>query len=466
MYSVQLAQPVRITSQAPAVIFPWSPVSHSCKLRRGTGASPIVPVMMQGEGWSASGWLGLLTAGCLWTPLYDEATLAENFDGLVRQIKVVVGTDETGGAPVDQQEPDFSSLELRDELDRLRIELRAKTDGEKTVQQAAEVPAAVPRLPGGMLVTQSMTELLKHVTSSEITRIGFFGMGGIGKTVIASWLVRHESVLKNFDQIVWVTLGQCPKDANVQSLAFQQLTGGRFTGSEDNEQRMQDLQAAMQKKKILLVLDDVWETKHEDLLNFIDKACGSKVLISSRVREVLKGSGSISAAAQDTAVIVDIELPSADAAVQMLLSVAGLSMEGKPPPPQAHELVQFCKMLPLSISIAGKLVNDVGIEEVGDWDGIVELMKEEFAGQRTVEDSVIAASMKSIHGSQKKSITHLFKSLALLPVSQPVYFYSSCTAMTVRHLTWTCPLQWYHIYVGRRGGAARGCVDNVHSSAR
>ena len=42
------------------------------KLAKQTGI-PIVPVMMA-PGYTASGWLGLLTAGSLWTPMHDKAT--------------------------------------------------------------------------------------------------------------------------------------------------------------------------------------------------------------------------------------------------------------------------------------------------------------------------------------------------------------------------------------------------------
>ena len=167
----------------------------------------------------------------------------------------------------------------------------------------------------------------------------------------------------------------------------------------------------MKHKKLLLVLDDCWDPKHEELLNFIDIDSGSKVLISSRVRNVIDSSS-----AQSTAV-VDIKLPSEDDALRMLISTAGLT-DGGIVPTQAREVVKFCNFLPLSISIAGKLVADlgVGLESDDDWEGIVELLREEFAGEkRTVEESVIAASLNSIRGPHRENVMHLFKSLALLP---------------------------------------------------
>jgi hypothetical protein len=83
-------------------------------------------------------------------------------------------------------------------------------------------------------------------------------MGGIGKTLVASWLVRQPDVREKFDTIVWATLGQTPSTDNVQSLLLQQLTGARFTGVESPEERAQQLQHAMRQENLLLVLDDCW----------------------------------------------------------------------------------------------------------------------------------------------------------------------------------------------------------------
>eukprot|EP01043_Picozoa_sp_COSAG02_P007665 COSAG02_NODE_233_length_27847_cov_20.383055_20_plen_240_part_00 len=196
----------------------------------------------------------------------------------------------------------------------------------------------------------------------------------------------------------------------MQSLVLQQLTGAVFTGDEPDSQRKQSLQLAMQKKRLLLVLDDCWDPEQEKLLNFIDEDSGGKVLLSSRVHQVIQSSSSMRTE------LVTIGLPTEAEAVEMLLSTAGLSADGDVPP-QTRELVQFCKLLPLSISIAGKLVQDIGLGlEVDEWEGIVDMMREESADkERTVEESVICASLNSIRGPQRENVLHMFKALALLP---------------------------------------------------
>ena len=53
-------------------------------------------------------------------------------------------------------------------------------------------------------------------------------------------------------------------------------------GLAENE-RQEQLRQAMSSRKLLLVLDDLWDSEqHERRLNFVDDASGSKVLLSSR----------------------------------------------------------------------------------------------------------------------------------------------------------------------------------------
>eukprot|EP01052_Picozoa_sp_SAG31_P021339 SAG31_NODE_1645_length_7652_cov_2.069906_4_plen_267_part_00 len=160
------------------------------------------------------------------------------------------------------------------------------------------------------------------------------------------------------------------------------------------------------------------ETEHEKALNFIDEATPSKVLVSSRVRSSLVGSTSRAKdlSGEESTTIVQIALPSEEQAVQMLLSTAGMTADTSAPK-EALELVKFCKMLPLAISIAGQLVKDLELEAAKDWDGVVAMMKEEFAdgSRQSVEETVILTSLKSVSGSHKDNVTSLFKCLAIVP---------------------------------------------------
>ncbi len=367
---------------------------------------PIVPVMMQ-EGFVASGWLGILTAGLLWTRLWNPTTFLEDMDSLVEQIA------QSTEPELDPEtlSSDASADEVKSELLRLREDGKVPSaNGSESTE--ALVPTLVPALPVGVLVTSEMEDLLSRLIESDKKRVGFCGMGGIGKTVISSWLVRQHSVRSAFEKILWVTLGQTPDVSTLQRVLYDQLRpGDGWDFHAPDEIKVQKLRDAFLGKTVLLILDDLWDNVAEESLNFVDDRSTSKVLVSSRVHSTLEGTS------KDAADIVQIQLPSEDQAVQMLLSTAGITVTDQPVPSEAVDLVQFCNMLPLAVSIAGKLVKDLELDSSADWDGIVSLLKDEFADgdSKTIEDTVIKSSLNSIRGSHKDNIISLFKCLALVP---------------------------------------------------
>ena len=151
---------------------------------------PIVPVMMQSPPYKASGWLGILTAGSLWTPLWDSASPEQTVESLVRQIKKAVTEDN---AVEEEAGGEFSLPEVKGELQRLRMDSLdpAQTAVSKTTKGLCMLPAEVMELPHGLRVSQQMEELLMLVQKSSSTKVGFCGMGGIGKTTTATWVVRQ-----------------------------------------------------------------------------------------------------------------------------------------------------------------------------------------------------------------------------------------------------------------------------------
>jgi hypothetical protein len=62
-------------------------------------------------------------------------------------------------------------------------------------------------------------------------------------------------VRRNFEQIVWVALGQQANLGNCQESIYLQLTGGELGAELAQEERRQKVQQAMQGMKLLLVLD-------------------------------------------------------------------------------------------------------------------------------------------------------------------------------------------------------------------
>jgi hypothetical protein len=157
--------------------------SENCRLElqfaKQTGV-PIVPVLIEAS-YKATGWLGIVTAGALWVPLFDAATVDAGLDQLVQQIRRTVPADALlgGAGPATAAGDDalFTKADLRDELERLR------TDLDTSVQPADQhgacrLPAGVPELPIGMRVSREMEELAATLLSPDPdkARVGFHGM--------------------------------------------------------------------------------------------------------------------------------------------------------------------------------------------------------------------------------------------------------------------------------------------------
>ncbi len=96
------------------------------------------------------------------------------------------------------------------------------------------------------------------MVSGAAARVGLQGMGGIGKSVLASALAHRPEVRRAFpDGVYWVTLGQEPNVADLQRGMARALgDDGLFTGVDAGQEKLRELLGT---RAALLVLDDVWQ---------------------------------------------------------------------------------------------------------------------------------------------------------------------------------------------------------------
>ena len=270
----------------------------------------------------------------------------------------------------------------------------------------------VPTLPRGLFVTTEMQSVLDAVLSDTSTpQIGFCGMGGIGKTTVSCWVTRDDAVRTKFGMVAWITLGQTPVLATCMDLLHMQLAGSPFPDSVAIEQKHEILQQAFLNKSVLLVLDDCWDATVIKHFNWIDQGTGSKILISSRVRDVLDGGQ-----------IIDVTVPSKSDAVKMLLNTAEMDVEALKERVEVAHVAELCKRLPLTIGVAGKLIRQLAhgsdMSEASEWSDVVALLEEELNdpdGSMSIEESVIRASIKAIPQKMRKNVLQLFLGFALVP---------------------------------------------------
>ncbi|KAM0860318.1 hypothetical protein ACQ4PT_046632 [Festuca glaucescens] len=126
---------------------------------------------------------------------------------------------------------------------------------------------------------QSMTE--------DITILPIYGIGGIGKTTLAK-LVYNSSQFKEYSQ-VWVYVSQTFDLKHIGNSIISQLSGG-VKESEYTEIQMihKSLQKLLAGKKILIVLDDLWEGEDfhlESLTDMLKVGKDSNVVVIVTTRD-------------------------------------------------------------------------------------------------------------------------------------------------------------------------------------
>ena len=150
-------------------------------------------------------------------------------------------------------------------------------------------------------------------------------------------------------------------------------------------------------------LDDLWEEDHAEYLQLCDPNSGSALLISTRMRALCGECN------------VEIKPPTEDESTAILMAAAGLPKDMLVPR-EAAEIVEICDNLPLSLSMAGRLIQELQIGS--DWHGVAEILTDELRGHQSAssEQAIIRASLAALGETREaENIRSLFKLFALVP---------------------------------------------------
>ncbi|KAG8372625.1 hypothetical protein BUALT_Bualt12G0086100 [Buddleja alternifolia] len=99
--------------------------------------------------------------------------------------------------------------------------------------------------------------------------ISIYGMGGLGKTTLAQKIYQNKEVQRSFEARVWVCVSQQFNVKSVLQQILKQLVQNerkeQITNMEQNELVI-ELDNVLRRKKCLIVIDDIWETDHWEIL--------------------------------------------------------------------------------------------------------------------------------------------------------------------------------------------------------
>jgi len=174
-------------------------------------------------------------------------------------------------------------------------------------------------------------------------KAGVQGMGGIGKTVLASELARARRVVDAFpDGVFWVTVGQEPRlEALQRELATATGAADPLITSVGQGERV--LEDCFRDKRVLVVLDDVWQPEHAVAFDVIRPP--GRLLITTRNVEVLTQLG---------AEELRLNLLSMAESLELLADWAGSEVAQLPP--EARKVARKCGRLPLALAMIGAMI--------------------------------------------------------------------------------------------------------------
>ncbi|RDX85404.1 putative disease resistance protein RGA4, partial [Mucuna pruriens] len=132
--------------------------------------------------------------------------------------------------------------------------------------------------------------------SENLSVYPIVGLGGLGKTTLAQLIFNHERIVVHFELRIWVCVSE---DSNLKRMtkAIIEAASGHTCEDLDLEPLQRKLQDLLQKKRYLLVLDDVWDDNEENwkrlkyILAYGTK--GASILVTTRLLKVAAIMGTI-----------------------------------------------------------------------------------------------------------------------------------------------------------------------------
>ena len=206
----------------------------------------------------------------------------------------------------------------------------------------------LPSLPEHYVLREADLAPLRRALLSDgaaaLGIVGVRGMGGIGKSVLATALAHDLAVQAAFpDGIIWLPIGREPNLPARQEELYLFLTGQR-ENFRDAIQGRGFLTSALAGKACLVILDDVWDSRHAEAFPALTNLT-TRYLITTRNAEVLQ---TLNAQA------FSLDVLSPEQALALLADWAGQPVDSLPA--EARAVAQECGYLPLALAMVGAFV--------------------------------------------------------------------------------------------------------------
>ncbi len=196
---------------------------------------------------------------------------------------------------------------------------------------------------------------------SSIQRLTIlWGWPGVGKTTLAAVLAHDADIRVAFpDGVLWLSVGQSPNIFAKLSIWARPL-GIEAANAQTVDELKGLLRARLRGKRMLFVIDDIWEAR--DVFNFRLGESQCAMLVTTRVQEVVFHLEP----PPHNARIYPLSVLDGDRGVEILFRLAPTVVATYPD--KSRELVGALEGLPLALRVAGLLLNaeaKIGLDMFG-----------------------------------------------------------------------------------------------------
>ncbi|MFN8447706.1 MAG: NB-ARC domain-containing protein [Anaerolineae bacterium] len=189
------------------------------------------------------------------------------------------------------------------------------------------------------------------------------GWPGVGKSTTVALLAHDQEIARQFpDGILWASLGENPSILSEISTWADALRINEPGRARKVEEISAQLTAALRDKRVLLIVDDVWDAEHAQPFRVGGQNCA--LVITSRLNDVASALAPTAFDLYHLPVLTDAD------ALELLSKLTPEAVLEYPD--EAQELVRDLEGLPLAVHVAGRLLHT---ESRLGW-GIRELLAE------------------------------------------------------------------------------------------
>ncbi|XP_020996896.1 probable disease resistance protein At5g43730 isoform X1 [Arachis duranensis] len=214
---------------------------------------------------------------------------------------------------------------------------------------------------------KNVKKMWELVGDEKVLMIGIHGMGGVGKTCLATHMETQIIRKGTFNHVIWVTVSRDNSILKLQEDIARRI-GAKLNGDDDERTRAAHLSSALSEKgKWVLILDDVW--KFIDLEKVGIPRCrinGSKLITTSRLKHVLRQMGC------PRLNIITMDLLSDSEGLELFLVKLGEDHRTPATLPYRYKIFKIamfiareCNGLPLAISVMARTMK--GIDSIHQW---------------------------------------------------------------------------------------------------